>query len=164
MNLTRISLSLLLVAVPFATHSSTAAAQRPALVKSVDEPGRAPYVSHRTPDPTHNCFASSCVVQFDTVPAGFRLVVTYASAQITLTKNGTGAYFALGADGNFLGSRILLPAPVNIGADTHVAGGAVTFYVEPGSAPTIFMFGNNVDVTGQYFEEAAITGYLVAIP
>ena len=75
------------------------------------------------------CTQFVCKVSFDPVPAGKRLVITYASAQWALTAGGNNATAAVGINGN--GStdpQILLPAAVLSGFASYVASGPVTFH------------------------------------
>ena len=98
-----------------------------------------------------------CEVSFPAVPAGQRLVVTYASAIYGLSPGGTGASVRLSNGGS---DEILLPAAVRTGFDTHMAAGPVSFYVEAGGVPTL-------ELSGQYTQPASLTataavvGYLV---
>lgn len=107
------------------------------------------------------CTSFVCTVTFPAVPAGKRLVVTYASARWALTTGGTGASLRLTNGGTSDSDRsVLLPAPTNVGFTSMVASGPVTFFVEAGRSPTL-------EMTGQYVlpvsntAEAAVTGYLV---
>jgi hypothetical protein len=157
--------ALLVIAGAF-THllPATAYAQKPALVRNVDEPGRSPYQQVLLfNQSTQVCTNYVCTLWFNPVPAGYRLVVTHVSARFRLADNGSEAYTTLGYDGN-LASDIVLPAPSFIGYNYYVVSSPVTFYVEPGSSPTLSLSGNRVDASGSYSAQASIVGYLVAIP
>jgi hypothetical protein len=155
---------LALMAVSFALLPAVAHAQKPALVKNVDEPGRNPYQQGMLfNQSTQVCTNYVCTLWFNPVPAGYRLVVTHASVRYRLADNSGEAYTTLGSDGN-LASDIVLPVPSFIGNNYYVASSPVTFYVEPGSSPTLFIMGNRVDASGSYSAQASIVGYLVAIP
>jgi hypothetical protein len=157
--------ALLVLAAAF-THllPATAHAQKPALVRNVDEPGRNPYQQGMLfNQSTQVCTNYVCTLWFNPVPAGYRLVVTHVSVRYRLADNSSDAYTTLGYDGN-LASDIVLPAPSFIGNNYYVASSPVTFYVEPGSSPTLFLAGNRVDASGSYSAQASIVGYLVAIP
>jgi hypothetical protein len=107
------------------------------------------------------CTQFVCTASFPAVPAGKRLVVTYASARYALSSGGTAPSVRL-TDGNSPsnGTSILLPAPVNIGFDSWLAAGPVTFYVEAGQAPTLTLGGQFVQPVSNT-AEVAISGYLV---
>lgn len=107
------------------------------------------------------CTQFVCTATFPAVPAGKRLVVTYASARYGLSSGGTAPSVSL-TDGTsaFSGDAILLSAPVNIGFDTWLAAGPVTFYVEAGQTPTLELGGQFVQ-PASLTAEVAISGYLV---
>jgi hypothetical protein len=104
------------------------------------------------------CTQFVCSVAFPTVPAGQRLVVTYASARYALSSNGLAPSVRVTANG--LDESILLPAPERIGFDSYIASGPVTLFVEAGRHP-------GIDLGGQFVlpvsntAEVSITGYLV---
>jgi hypothetical protein len=155
---------LALMAVSFALLPAVADAQKPALVKNVDEPGRNPYQQGMLfNQSTQVCTNFVCTLWFNPVPAGYRLVVTHVSVRYRLADNSIEAYTTLGSDGN-MASDIVLPAPSFIGNNYYVVSSPVTFYVESGSSPTLFLSGNRVDASGSYSAQASIVGYLVAIP
>jgi hypothetical protein len=105
------------------------------------------------------CTQFVCDVDFPTVPAGKRLVVTFVSATYGLSPNGTLASVELGINSSFNEPSILLPTQ-RAGFDTYIASGPVTFYVDGGDKPTI-------DLQGQFVQPASLTatasivGYLV---
>lgn len=104
----------------------------------------------------NTCTQFVCEVNFPAVPAGKRLVITYASAQYGLSSGGTGARVRLSTSG----SEISLPAPVRIGFDTYVASAPVTFYVNAGQAPTLSLGGQFT--SGSLTATASVVGYLVS--
>ncbi|HET7488064.1 MAG TPA: hypothetical protein VFJ85_09055 [Acidimicrobiales bacterium] len=107
------------------------------------------------------CTQFVCTVTFPAVPAGQRLVVTYASARWALTTGGTGASLRLTNGGTSDSDRsILLPAPTNLGFTSMETAGPVTFYVEAGRSPTLEMTGQFVQPVSNT-AEAAVVGYLV---
>jgi len=142
-----------LAAVFITLLSASAQAQKPALTKSIDEPGRAPYLSYVV-QPCQG--AEICKIQFKAVPAGFRLAVTYVSV----------VYVPSGADDNLISlgqspsnsMYLFLPAPVSVGLN-RMTSSPITFYVEPGSAPEITVFNS----AKGYYISGSITGYLVAL-
>jgi hypothetical protein len=156
---------LALMAVSFALLPAVAHAQKPALVKNVDEPGRNPYQQSLSfNQSTQVCTNYLCTLWFNPVPAGYRLVVTHVSTRFRLADNSISPYATLGSDGNLSSHQIILPAPSSNGDNYYIASSPVTFYVEPGSSPTLFLSGNRVDTSGSYLAQASIEGYLVAIP
>ena len=107
------------------------------------------------------CTQFVCTVSFDAVPAGKRLVITYASAQWGLTSGGNFATASVGVNGNGLGQpQVLLPAAVLSGFSSWVAAGPLTFYAEAGDVPTMQLAGQFVQPVSNT-AEAAIVGYLV---
>jgi hypothetical protein len=163
-KLARLS-ALLVMASGFANLlPSTANAQKPALIKNVDERGRVPYQEHvNFAQDASRCSMFRCAVSFPPVPAGFRLVITHASAFYRLATGGTFPYTTLGADG-IEGWALMLPTPVLSGSNFYITSSPVTYYVEPGSSPTLFMYGQYVTNNGSANAEATVIGYLVAIP
>ncbi|HET9442614.1 MAG TPA: hypothetical protein VFO65_04780 [Acidimicrobiales bacterium] len=105
------------------------------------------------------CTQFVCKASFPAVPAGQRLVVTYASARFALTSGGVSANVALSVNGATSPS-ILLPAPVRIGFDSYVAAGPVSFYVGPGQTPTLELGGQFV-LPVSNTAEVSLVGYLV---
>lgn len=107
------------------------------------------------------CTQFVCEVSFPAVPAGKRLVITYASARWALTSGGNNATVALGVNGNDVTDpQILLPAAVLSGFSNWVAAGQVTFYAEAGDVPTLSLQGQFVQPVSNT-AEAAIVGHLV---
>lgn len=80
--------TILLAALAVILIAGMAAAQvRPAYVKNVDEPGRAPYqqMVHFSPQRFVDCSAP-CVVPFNAVPAGKRLVVEHVTMLVAVLE------------------------------------------------------------------------------
>jgi hypothetical protein len=157
--------ALLVLAAAF-THllPATAHAQKPALVRNVDEPGRAPYQhSVHFSQTFSTCQSFICLVSFPPVPAGYRLVVTHASASYALVAGGSDAAVYLGADGDIVSNTLLLPVAVNSGSNFYYTSSPVTYFVEPGSTPYIILSGSFIATNG-LAANVAIIGYLVAIP
>ena len=105
-----------------------------------------------------NCTPFVCTASFPAVPAGKRLVITYASARYAITA-AASQQVRLGVNGDVAEPFILLPAPVSI-ADGYLASGPVTFYVEAGSVPTLSMIGQFVSPLS-ITAVASIVGHLV---
>ena len=126
-----------------------AQAQKPALTKSVDEPGRSPYTSR-----VLDICRAGCVLNFTPVPAGFRLVVTHVAVGFTSTLLSKYVYLQ---SGNDTFSAFFLPVPNPAGDDYFITSTPVTYYVEPGVTPQMV-------VPGTATATATIVGYLVAIP
>ena len=121
---------------------------------------RTPYQQRNLFNQTaQTCTQFVCTATFPTVPAGKRLVVTYASARYALTAGGTAPSVRL-TDGTSSGASILLPAPVNIGFDSWLAASPVTLYVEAGQTPALELGGQFVQPVSNT-AEVAISGYLV---
>jgi hypothetical protein len=113
---------------------------------------------------TETCSEFSCTVSFPPVPAGKRLVITYASAQHHLSSGGTRPSVLLGLNGDPSGEVVLLPAPQatgSDGADTYITAGPVTFYAEAGDVPTMFLLGQPVHRAFPLLARAGIAGHLV---
>lgn len=113
---------------------------------------------NQTPD---TCTQFVCKVNFPTVPTGKRLVVTYASAQWSLTSGGNFATATVGVNSNGTDQpQILLPAAVLSGFTSWVAAGPVTFYAEAGDVPTISLGGQFVQPVSST-ATVAIVGHLI---
>lgn len=121
---------------------------------------RAPYVHSLLFNQTAStCTNFVCTASFPAIPAGQRLVVTYASARYALSSGGTAPSVRLSANG-LSEKSILMPAPVRIGFDSYVAASPLTFYVEAGQTPRLELGGQFVQPVSNT-AEVAITGYLV---
>jgi hypothetical protein len=141
----------------FSLAATTAHAQKPAITKSVDEPGRSPYFS----SVDQGCATSGlCSIRsFKRVPAGFRLVVTHASVlYVPDTSSGHLDNLVSLEITSDLEYVAYLPAPSSVGSRL-VTSAPITFYVEPGSTPEITVGNAAVG----YFIHGSITGYLVAL-
>lgn len=139
-----------------------AQAQRAALVQEVYGPGRTPYRGTQLYNQDASvCFNNfGCQINFPQVPAGKRLVVTYASAFYTVASGQSGAYVLVGTD---LSNFAHLPPPMQTYPGAYVAAGPVTYYFEPGEIPSVFIGASNGIMTG-YTGHAAMVGYLVPAP
>jgi hypothetical protein len=151
----------------FSIRESLAQAH-PALVRSVDEPGRVPYQyaielssndSRCGGNPAHNCF-----VVFPAVPAGKRLVIQHVSAtQFVDAGFDAAATVQSGSSGLHLeippGGYQLLGGT----AKNFIFSQAVHGYVEAGDAPSMSIYtlgpGVNNSLNRYYF----ISGYLVNV-
>jgi hypothetical protein len=151
--------------VLFAT--ATANAQKPALVKDIDALGRAPYQQTVLFNQTGSyCTNFVCTVNFNAVPAGYRLVVTHVSARYKLGNGnvgGTVATVGIGIDGYLGGDTLQLPAPTYLGFSSYIVSSPVTFYVEPGRTPTVFLGGKFVSTDGSYSAQVTVVGHLISI-
>ena len=139
---------------------------RAALVESIDEPGRQPYqqtVLFNQTDTTCN-FGAFCDVQFNPVPAGFRLVITHASAFFGIAVGGAGQHVSLAIDDNSFGTTLLLPAPTFVGFNEYIASSPVSFFVDAGHTPYLLISGNQVRHDGSITAQATIVGHLVSVP
>jgi hypothetical protein len=138
--------------------ATTAHAQKPALTKSIDEPGRSPYFS----SVTQFCADSGLcpISSFKPVPAGFRLVVTHVSVDYvpnTFIGHSDNLIY-LQESLVFSSPHVYLPAPSSVGTRL-VTSAPITFYVEPGSTPVI----TALNASSLNFISGSIVGYLVAI-
>jgi hypothetical protein len=97
--------------------------------------------------------ADDCIVTFSAVPAGKRLVITYAS--VRFSDNGIRIAYVF-----FPGGFFPLPAPVAVGSGNLITAGPVTAYFEPGQTPVIRIdtlpAGTSVN--------AFLSGYFVSLP
>jgi hypothetical protein len=164
MKYDRIPTMLLFAGMALTVLTSPASAQKAALTKDVDQQGRNPYQQTLLFNPTTNLCPNGffCNAVFNKVPANYRLVVTHISANFGLTAGGITPSLGLGsASGGIFGNQIIIPAISN-GPDRYIASSPVTFYVEAGDAPVLFVSGqyiaNNVSIL------ANVVGYLVALP
>ncbi len=154
-----------LAALALFAPSLTAVAQRPVLTRNADEPGRNPYqqtvLFNQTAANCPNDFY--CVANFDIVPAGYRLVVTYASARFVQNTGYVGAYASLMIDGYIFGPEIMLPGGTldAVVHEYYFGGGPVTFYVEAGHTPSIAVSGGSVRRSNT--AQVSIAGYLVPL-
>ncbi len=146
-----------LAAVLVSLLATSAHAQKPAITKSVDEPGRSPY--HQFVQGT--CFAGSCRIAFKAVPTGFRLVVTHLS--LIVVSNGLLAYLSdnpafdgVAAPDGTTNAIVLPEFPRVAGSGLTISSSLVTFYVDAGKSP-------NIVLTGTGIPSASINGYLVAL-
>ena len=137
---------------------SAASAQKAAIVQEAFGPGITPYQSNQLYNPSAAICPNSffCQIAFPPVPAGKRLVVTYASATYSVTQTGTEEIVSIGAN---LFDTLDLPAAVYVGTFRYVASSPITYYFESGQTPYIFIGGSSVltNNTGH----ASIVGYLV---
>jgi hypothetical protein len=165
--LTRIPLAALVALaatlVPFATIP--AHAQKPALTENIDEKGRVPYYDAAQ----GYCLNGECVLIFKTVPAGYRLVITYATGVYQAPSSPSVNNFNLvtlssGASGQGNNSSVPYTAyltPTTAGANVYTFSNPLTFYAEPNSTPQM-VISNVSSVSGE--QSGVISGYLVSIP
>ena len=152
---------LALVIVAFA--STAALAQpKPALVQDRDSPGRDPFQQLvQVTQNTTNCGPSvtACSVSFATVPAGKRLVVTYASATFHLTGTDPVVSFGLSAVPNF---AHLLPMSAPQAGTRRIASAPVHYVVDAGGTPTASV--SSLGLLDGATASFAISGYFVSVP
>lgn len=147
-------------ALTFAFAPAIVHAQKPALTKSVDEPGRVPYNSSLS---LQSCSNGGCSVYFAPVPPGYRLVITYVSVLVASSTPVSG-YISLtttAAGTTNTPEEMYLPVPVPTGPNSGISivSAPISFYAEPGSAPFIFVS----TYLSQGSVTASLTGYLVAL-
>ena len=123
-----------------------------------DEKGRVPYHSYVR----SACYDLACTNSFMQVPAGYRLVVTYASVFFQGATGSTLSYTATLEGGT--------PSPgetdyfeslptLSAGGGYYVASGPVVYYLEAGDTPKML---SAYAAVGSY-ANASITGYLVKL-
>jgi hypothetical protein len=142
---------------------STTTAPTVTLVQNVNEPGLNPYVHIvNFNQSSAYCYNYACTVEFPVVPAGKRLVITYASASFALAGgNSTLASVALTTNANDQ-NQVLLPAPALDGlARFYIAASPVTFYVNAGVRPEMILGGQFMLDNGNNSAQVALTGYYV---
>jgi hypothetical protein len=149
-----------LALTPFATIPVHA--QKPALTVNVDEKGRVPYYDAAQ----GTCQNGLCTLTFKAVPAGYRLVITYASGAYTAStstsiphNNFASVFAGSGGQGNnsAVAYTAYLPA-TNVGDNVYMFSSPMTFYAEPNSNPQMTI--SNAVPNSQ---NGVISGYLVAI-
>ena len=134
-----------LAAAPLATPP--AHAQRPALVKNIDEKGRTPFAK------TFTCGGSSgaCTISYPAVPANKRLVVEYVNGTFVPVAGGTPS-MVLYALINHEASYSFLPAFVS--SNVWIENSFTLAYFEAADSPQLLIFGvDNASIT--------LAGYLV---
>ncbi|MFN2544172.1 MAG: hypothetical protein ABR600_06320 [Actinomycetota bacterium] len=134
-------------------------ANNPVATSDVNQPGRLVYQQSElfSQDP-NVCTNFVCSFTFDPVPAGHRLVITYASAQFKLADGGKEPSVELTSGDDF----ILLPPAAPLAFDKYLSAGQVTFFVGPGQAPTMELQGQFIQPVSNT-AEISISGYLVPL-
>ena len=129
---------------------SVQAQTRAAIVKNVDEPGRAPY--------TQNAFANCgtvglCDITFPAVPAGRRLVITNVSANIGSIVGVNGAFLLSGSN--------YFSLPTHTGASNSViaVNESVLQFYDAGTTPVFRVAFASIDANNVAY--ALISGHLV---
>ena len=152
-----------IVASAFALVAGTALAQpKPALTKEIDAPGRDAYQANRSPNVSVACrpIPIFCRLEFDPVPAGKRLVVTYVSLQFQQTDAVDQNFAWLGdlASPNYL----LLPKPQLLYDTIFVLSTPITYYVNAGETPHLSFSGFNTAAGSSMI--GTIVGHFVSVP
>lgn len=158
-----------LAACAFATLVATGAlAQpKPALVKDADAPGLNPYhESVQLDQDVSRCQVAppsfnNCRFTLSAVPAGKRLVITYASISYFVSPGATFPEVLLTAPFRF----VQLPLPTVQSSslvDRLWVASPVTFYVEPGDAPAFLV--RAFDILDGRMASMSLTGYYVNLP
>ena len=147
-----------------ATWADSPATSAPVtLVQNVNEPGLNPYVHIvNFNQSSAYCYNYACTIEFPVVPAGKRLVITYASANFALAGgNSTLASVALTTNASDQ-NQVMLPAPVLDGLGRfYIAASPVTFYVNAGAHPEMILGGQFMLDNGNNSAQVALTGYYV---
>lgn len=149
---------------------SAAAQIRPAYTKNVDEPGRAPVqkmVEFNTGAGSPSCpLAAFCIVAFDPVPAGKRLVVEQLTILIG-TVGGAPNLVAFGDGAVTNSGNVAIVAP-DFRASTNIASATlwslqqlVRVFYEAGTTPKVkigapgnFSFVGNASIHGYLIDAA----------
>jgi hypothetical protein len=140
--------------LPAAIH-----AQKPALIQNIDEKGRNPYYELENGICGSN--PSYCNIRFRTVPAGYRLVITYVSAFYSSTSTPGDVSYAYVNSGGLSQAggytyQVYLPAATANGGNYYTYSSSVIVYVEAGQTPALVLL-NGANASG------SISGYLVAL-
>ncbi len=151
-----------------ATLAFDALAQlKPALTQDRDEPGRNPWSqSIAYQQNATNCadFPNLCVAVFDSVPAGKRLVITYASVRFIVdsTANQT-PIVELESFLSLPDTAISLPAPQSSSDNRmYTTASPILYFVEAGGPPRIRVLASNLSEFSGL--RAALVGYFVNLP
>ena len=161
-------LALLTVLLAFTalTRTDVVAQIRAALVKNTDERGRMPYRDVREFG-TYTCYsANMCIVAFNPVPAGKRLVLEHVSMMVAAVSGARPRFLALGdcISLNSCNEQILSPDFVQVPFSSEFAfwviDRPVHAYYEPGSTPKL-KFSVNGDGMGGAGHNATLHGYLI---
>lgn len=152
----RISGAVVLLAVLGGFSATPALAEwiRVALVKNVDERGRAPYM-HFQASSCPGGGATECQVVFPPVPAGKRLVLERVNASVNFATNGVRVTGLLAPQDVLF----VLPARSMSDPSVLIVNESTLAYFESGQSPIFHLVVNNsVDVP---FVTAVVSGYLV---
>jgi hypothetical protein len=129
------------------------------------EPGRFPYQQFTgfNQGPTNCPNEFYCVVTFPPVPQGKRLVVTYVSAQFTLTGEATEASAAVGMNADIFHTLDVPATLISAKFNRYLASSAIMFFVDAGQSPSVFIAGQSVTPTSSSVA-ISLVGYLVPLP
>lgn len=149
--------------VLLALAGSVALAQpKPALVQGRDEPARQPWSQLiQVTQNAANCgpLVTLCSADFDTVPAGKRLVVTHASVLFSVDDpQGVVAYTGPAQIPNF---AHIVPLTQAV-AGRYAGGGPILYFVEPGSAP--YFIATSLSLSDGLTSTFALSGYFIDLP
>lgn len=153
------------LALAFACTPAALAQPKPALVQDRDEPGRNPW--QQSIDVTQNAtncgvLLINCFVNFATVPAGKRLVVTYASAVFAGADGNAASPLVYAGPAQVPNFAHFLPLPQARNGARLVASGPVLFYVDAGTYAYMVI---QVDpLKDGYVATVSLSGYLVDAP
>jgi hypothetical protein len=127
---------------------------RAALVKNIDEPGRAPYQN------SNHCTTSGpinfCGGQFATVPLGKRLVVQHVSISFFCSPACTYSPVLIGIEGQ-AGADAMAAYVMPVGSQDGSVDQNILLYIEPGNTP---IFATNF-TSSHSSAKITLTGYLV---
>lgn len=160
----RVSLCALLACFAVALPAgNTALAQvRPAYVKNVDEPGRSPYQQMREFNP---CANQSCLIAFDPVPAGKRLVVERLTMLLGVATTGQPNFVAFGSGAVSNGGNRAIVEPVFVRALAPILSvqfwaldREVRVYYGPGETPEVKVFAS---ANFGFVSNMSLHGYLI---
>lgn len=157
--------AILLAALAVLLIAGTATAQvRPAYIKNVDEPGRLPYqqmvsFSEGAPD---TCNPLLCVISFNAVPAGKRLVVEHVT-MLAYIRDGQPHFLAFGDTTVTNANNIAIVGGgfTDTGHSSRYFSldRAVKVYYEAGAIPKLKLLYSGV--LGSTRSNASLHGYLI---
>jgi hypothetical protein len=140
--------------------AGAAAASRPIVTESIDEPGRTPYQENRQ----NLCgLSQGCEIVYSAVPAGVRRIVDRISCEgLTDTANSVSFLSLLPYDGAAL--RAFIPVTTGPLAKEFLVNTATQIYFDTGDTPTVF--GLPIELSGAAITslECTLVGHDIALP
>lgn len=134
---------ILTLLVPKAAHAVAATlvqvantSSNPAMVSSINDPGRVPFFAEVT---LNSCTTSPCIHTFAPVPAGHRLVLQHVSGVVPFSFNALPTYMWVNVFSYGVGSvNFNVPIASSLGSGTtDVFDQPTLFYFDAGQTPQI---------------------------